>query len=185
MKTGKPYVCLDKSSLSEGKQQNSFAPLFMPISQKALDLENRSIGINGEPELAEAYEILKTQWKNGEREIGLHLMFLSWYGMIEPPHLTGFLEEEIFCELDDTFNEVHDYFEPQIYNDAEILYVFGLAANMFWYVFKDTEIWKQRGEDYQQRYRELAPNGIDPTIFENRGAYGEYYRGQAEIENGY
>lgn len=51
----------------------------MPISQKALDLENRSIGINGEPTLAAAYEILKEQWNSGDRdrEIGLHLMFLS------------------------------------------------------------------------------------------------------------
>ena len=159
----------------------------MPISPNALDLENRSIGINGEPKLADAYEILKTQWKNGERgrEIGLHLMFLSWYGSIEPPYLTGFLEKETIYELEDTFIEIHDYFEPQIFDDAEMLYAFGLAASMFWFVFKDTEIWKQRGEDYQQRYRELAPKGIDPSIFENRGAYGKYYKAQAEIENGY
>ncbi len=89
----------------------------MPISQKALEIENRSIGINGEATLAEAYRILKTQWDNGERdrEIGLHLMFLAWYGIIEPTHLTGFVEnEKTTQELNTTFNEVHDYFVPQI-----------------------------------------------------------------------
>ncbi len=29
------------------------------------------------------------------------------------------------------------------------------------------------------------PNGINPTIFLNRGAYGEYYAGQAEVKGGY
>ena len=64
----------------------------MPIPEEALDLENRSIGINGEPTLAAAYEILKNQWNNGERdrELGLHLMFLAWYGTSEPEYITGF-----------------------------------------------------------------------------------------------
>ena len=58
----------------------------MPIPQKALDLENRSIGISGEPTLAEAYKILKEQWQSGDRdrELGLHLMFLAWFGNTEP-----------------------------------------------------------------------------------------------------
>jgi hypothetical protein len=153
----------------------------MSILQKAIELENQS-------RLAEAYEILKSQWKNGERdrEIGLHLMFLSWYGIIEPEHLTGFAEtDQEKTELNQTFNEVHKFFEAQIYDDAEILYVFGLAANMFWYMFENAEEWEKRAIKYQKRYRELEPNGIDPQIFDNRGTYGDYYTGQAEIEGGY
>jgi hypothetical protein len=160
----------------------------MPISQKALDLENRSIGINGEPTLAAAYEILKEQWNSGDRdrELGLHLMFLAWYGLIEPGHLTGFFEnKELTSELNQMLSEVHDYFEPQIYDDAEMLYVFGLAANMFWYMFDNASEWEKRSIEYQKRYRALMPNGIDPGIFQNRGAYGEYYSGQAEIDGGY
>ncbi len=98
----------------------------MPIPQKALELENRSIGINGEPTLAAAYDILKEQWRNGDRdrELGLHLMFLAWYGLIEPGHLTGFSENDALTqELNQTLTEVHAYFEPQIFQDAEMLYV--------------------------------------------------------------
>ena len=149
----------------------------MPIPQEALELENRSIGVDGEPTLADAYEILKKQWCEGDRdrELGLHLMFLAWYGLIEPGHLTGFSEnEQLTQELNQTLTEVHVYFEPQIYQDAEMLYVFGLAAEMFWYMFDDAPAWEQRAKDYQKRYRALAPNGIDLEIFQNRGAYGEY-----------
>ena len=160
----------------------------MPISQKALDLENRSIGINGEPALAAAYEILKVQWNNGDRdrEVGLHLMFLAWYGLVEPGNLTGFFEnEDLTNELNQTLSEVHAYFEPQIYDDVEMLYVFGLAADMFWYMYDNASEWEKRSIEYQKRYRALTPNGIDPKIFQNRGAYGEYYLGQLEIEGGY
>ena len=160
----------------------------MPIPQEALELENRSIGVDGEPTLADAYEILKKQWCEGDRdrELGLHLMFLAWYGLIEPGHLTGFSEcEELTRELNQTLKEVHVYFEPQIYQDAEMLYAFGLAAHMFWYMFDDASAWEKRSIEYRHCYRALAPNGIASAIFRHRAAYGEYYAGQSEVDNGY
>ncbi len=66
-----------------------------------------------------------------------------------------------------------------------MLFAYGLAANMFWYMFENAEIWEKRAGDYQRRYRKLEPNGINPIIFENRGAYGEYYKGHAELKGGY
>jgi len=160
----------------------------MPIPSEALDLENQSIGVNGEPTLAAAYDILKDQWDRGvhDRELALHLFFLSWYGLVEPSYLTGF-SEHADCRdgLNQTLSEVHGYLEPQIGDDAEILYVVGLAAHMFWFMFRDSEAWKQRATDYHQRYRTLAPNGIDPTVFRNRGAYGCYYAHQRAVKNGY
>ena len=160
----------------------------MPISQRALELENQSIGFSGKPTLADAYEILKEQWGSGDydREVGLHLMFLAWYGLIEPGHLTGFSQtEDERQELNRVLNEVHDHFNLQIYQDVEMLYVFGLMAHMFWFMFDDNSIWEKRSIEYRQRYRALAPNGINPEIFRNRGAYGAYYAGQAKIEGGY
>lgn len=160
----------------------------MPVPQEALELENRSIGIDGEPTLADAYVILKEQWRRGERdrELGLHLMFLTWYGIVEPGHLTGFSEsEELTRELNQTLREVHAHFEPQIYQDAEMLYAFGLAADMFWFMFDDASAWEKRGIEYGRRYRALAPKGIAPEIFRDRGAYGEYYGWQARGEGGY
>lgn len=158
----------------------------MPIPQEVLDLENRSTGVNGEPTLASAYAILKRLWDVGERdrELGLHLMFLAWYGIIEPPESTGFWETDE-AELRKVLNEVHAYYEPVIRQDAEMLYAFGLAAEMFWYMFEDEKAWEQRAAEYHRLYRALEPNGIDPCVFQNRGAYGEYYAGHAKHEGGY
>jgi hypothetical protein len=38
-----------------------------------------------------AYEMLREQWRSGERdrELALHLSFLTWYLLVEPPQLTG------------------------------------------------------------------------------------------------
>jgi hypothetical protein len=160
----------------------------MPIPHEALDLENRSLGINGEPTLGGAYRILKERWLDGDRdrELGLHLMFLAWYGLVEPAHLTGFLEsDELRLELNQMLTAVHTYFEPQISQDAEMLYVVGLAAHMFWFMFEDTSAWEKRAIEYRARYHALAPNDIDPAIFHERGAYGEYYAGQAAVKGGY
>jgi len=160
----------------------------MPIPHEALDLENRSLGRNGEPTLAAAYKILKEQWVDGDRdrEVGLHLMFLAWYGLVEPGHLTGFADgDELRRELNQTLTEVHTYFEPQIDQDAEMLYAVGLAAHMFWFMFEDGSAWERRAIEYRQRYHALVPNGIDPGTFQNRGAYGAYYAGQASVEGGY
>jgi len=160
----------------------------MPIPSEALELENRSIGIDGEPTLAAAYDILKRHWRRGvrDRELALHLFFLAWHGLVEPSHLTGFSEQSDWSDgLNETLSEVHGYLELQLDDDAEILYVIGLAAHLFWFMFRDSKVWEQRAIDYRRRYRTLAPNGIDPTTFRNRGAYGHYYAQQAAVKNGY
>jgi hypothetical protein len=165
----------------------------MPISQKALELENRNLGIEGEPTLADAYEILKKQWDDGDRDrdLGLHLMFLAWYGTFEPEHITGFSNswEERMQEMLPVFAAVHAYFEPEIHKDAEMLFVVGLIADMYWFMLdKDVsvaKVWEERGKNYRKQYRALAPNGIDPSIFLNRGAYGDYFAGQAKVDGGY
>jgi hypothetical protein len=165
----------------------------MPIPQKALDLENRRIGIDGEPTLAAAYEILKEQWRNGDRdrELGLHLMFLAWYGTSEPEYITGFSNswEERRREMLPLFGEVHACFEPEIYKDVEMLYVVGLIAHMDWFMLDDdievAKMWEERSKIYHKQYRALSPSGIDPSVFINRGAYGDCFAGQAQVEGGY
>ena len=165
----------------------------MGIPAEALELENRSIGGNGEATLADAYAILRDKWLSGDRdrELGLHLLFLAWYGATEPDHITGFRNpwQENRTMLLPVFKEVHDYIEPTIGDDAEMLYVVGLIAHMDWIMLDDdleiARIWERRAEEYRKRYRRLAPNGIDPMIFENRGAYGDYFAGHARLENAY
>ena len=58
-------------------------------------------------------------------------------------------------------------------------------AHMFWFMFDDASAWEKRSIEYRERYQALAPNGIDPATFQNRGAYGAYYGGQAIIKGGY
>ena len=158
----------------------------MSIPEEALELENRHIGEQWEPTLAAAYAILKKQWEAGDRdrELGLHLLFISWYGMIEPKHITGFDESiEVFHELEQMFEKVHSYFEPKIHQDAEMLWVVGLVTHMQWFMFTDREKWETISKEYRKLYRALEPDGIDPAIFKGRGAYGDYFQKHALIRN--
>ena len=119
----------------------------MSLPPDVLELENRSLGRHGAPTLASAYERLKQYWDAGnrEREVALHLLFLAWYGLCEPPHITGFETHNMpsdelqarFTELQDTFNQVHKAIESQIDDDPEMLYVVGLMAHLFPYLLGD------------------------------------------------
>ena len=162
----------------------------MAISETALELENQSLGANGRPVLGRAYLLLLDQWKSGERdrELALHLMFLAWYLIIEPPHLTG--ADHTLASSDELaamFNEVHDWLLPAgaESDDVEALYTAGLPAHMFAWALGDDSLWEARSRSYRARYRLLAPDGIDPAMFDGRGAYGEYFAGQARVVGGY
>ncbi|HBE83327.1 MAG TPA: hypothetical protein DDW24_11165, partial [Blastocatellia bacterium] len=93
-----------------------------------MELEYRGYSQNGEPVLIDAYRILKKQWNEGDRdrEVGLHLLFLSWYGLVEPPFVFGEYVEEV-DKLQQTFNQVFEYFQPQINSDPVLLYEIGRA----------------------------------------------------------
>ena len=84
----------------------------MGIPARALELELESAirEAHGEPLLGAAYEILRDEWRGGDRdrELALHLLFLSWYLLIEPAHLTGLDEERVSTdELMAVFNLIH------------------------------------------------------------------------------
>jgi len=170
----------------------------MSIPSKALELENRSLNKEGdEPALlAAAYDVLKREWNNGnrDRELALHLMFLAWYGLCEPPFITGFemqdginyiLKDGLISELQRTFQQVHLYFQPAISKDPEMLYVVGLMAHLFPYMLGNNEEWESRSIEYRKLYRAKLPDGISPLVFNERGVYGKYFQGQAAIKNGY
>jgi hypothetical protein len=160
----------------------------MEISPEAIELENRSIGRFGEPTLGQALEILLQQWDFGirSRELALHLLFLCWYLMLEPPHITGMeASNPIADRLQAVFNEVHNHFRTSITNDAEMLYVVGLMAHLTPWLLGETNQWESISANYQGLYRQLAPNGLDPLLFQNRGAYGDYFGHQASIKDGY
>jgi hypothetical protein len=160
----------------------------MMIPREALEFENRSLGGEGEPTLCSAYEVLLGAWRSGsrDREVGLHLMFLAWYLLCEPPHLTGLDERRVpSSTLSAVFHEVHEYFRPNIATDAEMLYVVGLMAHLFPYLLGEQSEFEALAREYRSLYRSLAPRGISPELFGGRGAYGEYFAGQSQVASGY
>lgn len=160
----------------------------MTISCEVLDLENRSLGSDGEPTLCRAYELLLAEWRAGahDREVGLHLMFLAWNLLCEPPHLTGLDERRVpSSALAAVFREVHEHFRPHITTDAEMLFAVGLMADLFPYLLGDEAEFESLAREYQSLYRSLAPRGISPELFAGRGAYGNYFSGQCQVADGY
>ena len=160
----------------------------MPIPRDALELENAHRGPNGQPTLARAFSLLREAWRGGDRdrELALHLLFVCWYGLLEPEHITGFKDdEETANQLRRTFGEVHGYAEPGIERDPEMLYTVGLMANLAPWLLGDLAEWEDRSNHYRRLYRALAPEGLDPAVFDGRGAYGEYFGSQARVPNGY
>jgi hypothetical protein len=162
----------------------------MSINAKALELERQSLGPDGAPTLGPAYELLRDQWRSGERgrELALHLFFLCWYVNVEPPHRTGFDEQRVDeGELVAVINEIHDWLLPDgaASDDVEALYVVGLPAQMFPWVLGDDRLWTARSTAYRSRYRQLARDGLEPAVFNGRGAYGDYYGGQARVVGGF
>ncbi|MBI3411599.1 MAG: hypothetical protein HY040_24995 [Planctomycetes bacterium] len=49
----------------------------------------------------------------------------------------------------------------------------------------DNDTWEQRSREYHVKYRELKPTGLEPAVFVGRGAYGDYFGGQARVKGGY
>jgi hypothetical protein len=157
---------------------------------EGLALEDESVGPHGKPTLGAAFEVFRAQWESGERdrELALHLLFLAWYLCLEPPHLTGLDEASVPAgDLAALCTAAHDWLLPTGADtqDAEALYVAGLAAQLCPWAFGEPSLWIARSEAYRVRYRQLLPDGISPAVFEGRGAYGDYFADQARVAGGY
>lgn len=160
----------------------------MALPQSAIELERRACYPGAEPTLYAAFTVLLDEWRRGmrEREVALHLAFLAWYLLIEPAHLTGLRTEEMDADaLSSVFNDVHDTLAPWELDDAEVLYVFGLMANIAPWLLGSTDLWEARSAKYRLRYRWHCPTGLSPSHFAGRGFYGEYFEGQAGVQGGY
>jgi hypothetical protein len=159
----------------------------MSLPRAILDLENRNVGDHGEPTLGPALELAAVEWRSGnrDRELCLHLLFLSWY--CNPPHLTGYQETAFPSgELSELFCDVYKSIETQVLDDAEFLYVVGLMAQLTPYLLgEDEATWQDRSLAFRKRYRMLAPAGLTASLFKGRGAYGDYFAGQVVVPGGY
>jgi hypothetical protein len=151
-------------------------------------LEQRSLGAPGEATLGEAYALLLNYWRSGsrDRDIGLHLLFLAWYLMLEPAHITALGEDAPAAqELQSTFSEVHSRYVGPLANDAEFLYVVALMALQSPLLLGDQESWTELGENYRAKYRSLCPQGISADVFDKSNAYGNYFAEQVRVKNGF
>ena len=161
----------------------------MSLPQAILDLENRSVGDAGEPTLGRALELAIAEWRSGnrDRELRLHLLFLSWYCNLEPPHLTGLDEANVRSdELPQLFQDVYDTLAEGIMDDVECLYAVGLMAQLTpWLLGGDIATWEMRSAEFRKRYRSLLPDGLQPAHFDGRGAYGDYFAGQVNVPGGF
>ena len=160
----------------------------MNLPDEILELENRSIGAEGEPTLGKALLLAANEWRSGnrDRELRLHLLFLAWYCNIEPEHLTG-VDESLISRsgLPSLFLDVYETFAANIQDDVESLYVVGIMAQISpWLLGGDIATWDARSEAFRVRYRKLLPNGLTPAHFEGRGAYGDYFAGQVAVVGG-
>lgn len=161
----------------------------MSLPDAILQLENRHIGPDGEPTLGNALLLAIKEWRSGnrDRELRLHLLYLSWYCNLEPSHITG-LDEDLspLLILDSLFHNVYETFAANIQNDVESLFVIGIIAGISpWLLGEDIPTWDARRETFRLRTRELLPEGLYPTHFEGRGAYGEYFASQAAVIGGF
>lgn len=113
-------------------------------------------------------------------------MFLSWYLMLEPPHLTGLDgSSPIANGLQAQFNELHAHFAEPLKDDAEFLYSVGLMAQLSPWWLGDESEWSKLSAAYRTRYRRVYPEGMDPTVFDATHAYGDYFHHQARVKGGY
>jgi hypothetical protein len=161
----------------------------MSLPAAVLEFENRSLGAAGEATLGRTLEIATVEWNlgNRDRELRLHLLFLSWYCNLEPPYLTGF-DESAFpsSALSQLFHDVYQTFADGIMDDVECLYVVGLMAQLTPYLLgEDERIWEARSVEFRKRYRALTAGGLTPSLFEGRGAYGDYFSHQVAMPGGF
>lgn len=132
---------------------------------------------SGGRSLGQAFDGWLERWSCGERdrETALHLLFLAWYSCSEPTFLTGLPND---LRVSDLFQEVFDALGGEQSHDAEFLYVAGLMADLFpWCVGSELE-WKARAQRCLDRSRQLLPTPLSPSVFADRGAYGQYFAHQ-------
>jgi hypothetical protein len=65
------------------------------------------------------------------------------------------------AQLSEIFSAVYETFADTILDDAEVLYVVGLIAQLSpWLLGGKVETWEVRGREFRARYRALVPEGL-------------------------
>ena len=124
----------------------------------------------GAPSLGQALEMLLARWNAGARdeETALRLLFLLWYNIVEPTHLTGLPSEADGSVFQKVFEEARGESASPV-----VLFAVGKMAEMFPWAIGDENDWAALAERYMKQALELKPD-ISADTFAGRGAAGDY-----------
>jgi hypothetical protein len=124
--------------------------------------------------------MLLTQWLGGERtrEGALRLLFLAWYSCAEPQYLSGL---EGVAPPGGLIGDLFEFLGGEEAQDAEVLYVVAVMAEVAAWCLGDERRWARVGEGFRSRLGGRVPA---PEVFAGRGEYGEYFARQARGQSG-
>jgi hypothetical protein len=133
--------------------------------------------------MEEAYRSLRAAWaaNDRDREIALHLLFLSWWHWAEPDFLTGLSEDPTAAAL---WREIFDYFGGEASTDAEFLFVAAIMAAITPSHLGGETVWTNASKTMMARALSLKPGGFSPETFAGRGDYGAYFAHHARLRFG-
>ncbi len=138
-------------------------------------IENEYRGMHGKPSLGRAYQALNERWNEGahDRETALRLLFLTWYSTSEPQELTGIGDVEI-----SRCRELFKLLGGENTKDPEIIFVFFIMATVSSFSLGDAKYWESIGLKFRARINQMGNEALNISIFNNRGAYGDYFARQ-------
>jgi hypothetical protein len=143
----------------------------VPSLAEINEAERPCLGATGEPALHRSLGLLRQRWAAGcrDRETALRLLFLCWYGGIEPPFLTGIdgvPDGPELCE------QAYASLGGSACQDPEVCYVVKLMIELCPWCLGDPEHWAAIGPpEASDAYR----SQVSAASFADRGAYGEYF----------
>jgi hypothetical protein len=127
----------------------------------------------GQPSLGEALKMLIHRWKAGARDERtlIRLLFLLWYSLCEPLHLTG-LPVEL---TEPNFEEVFESAGGEAGAPPLILWTVAQMAHSHPYAVGDEARWESAAGRLFERALQLKPE-LTAEDFAGMGAAGDYFR---------
>jgi hypothetical protein len=125
----------------------------------------------GEPSLGNALEIVAQQWAAGARGEGtlIRLLFLIWYGVVEPPALTGLPMHY----SGPSFEEVFESAGGEERASPLVLWAVGQMAEVAPWAIGEEEYWRKAARRLLDRARQLKPH-FTASDFVGLGTAGDY-----------
>ena len=120
------------------------------------------------------WQQLSHKWQQGDRdrETCLRAAYIVWISRVELPFCND-LAEGLPVEL---VMEAFRHLGGETAVDPEVLFVFSVMAAVADWGLGDAAYWSAIGQEFSER---LGSDFPTPTVFEGRGAYGEYFAHQA------